>query len=829
MKEQQPTVLPPAYRPDVLSATHELRKLDVLATLAATPLQSAANLALHFQVSLRTMWRDLSWLMQHGFVESYLPRGCGAGNTHLFYLSRGGLALLYRLQRRKQSPADATGTAGPLACRTFPRPQYHRQLLRMVPRLPHYVQLQELGDWLSTIWREHQSPGTDPTPGEIPTTTISWRWLRDARLGLAYHGRQTTCPLDALAIAIRDRRGQERHATTALLCVYLDDGAASLCQLSRRLRQLLRFRHEHGIAAEDFPRVLIRTASRHRAWQWARAAAHSADRLGVEPLQGLLLFPAVPPAHQHTHLDSPPAAAFEPAWPFIVDGLPAGPEAKMLSARALCWQPSMIEPYRNVAPLTRLAFVLFKPQDPEILQTCCRALQLPARAQPLTYQDGHLRISPPRARKLLLSNCLAFQRTRQQAPPILSNISESPGPLHVAESMSPQTGTQIPRRQGTAEYWNTLTPRDRQRLLADLCLRLERRQLALLALIAAQPLISHEDLASLTQMPLRSLADGLRLLRHLGLIEAVVLPAPRTGFPGVGWQHHGPAIALAPPVSYTPLRCLRLLDLGSHLLASVYNRPVSSVPFHERTVQRPTSHDTGIRRFLGLLIRQTREYASVPVSAAPSAMLTEWGRQLVWWSSAPAVRLRFPGEGEMVTLLPDAAGELQFRATSPEKTPTVARLMQSIFLRRFWLEWDAGTENTRDLWDKLATYQGYARSQECVAPERILPALLIVTPEERQEQRIVRIMTELAARQAALTKSPVSWGAGRQPQPAVVRHRAAAGAGKAEERTAWWQAGQGWSESQGESHVVGLRIWVTTTYELGMHGPLGSCWLGAVL
>ena len=58
---------------------------------------------------------------------------------------------------------------------------------------------------------------------------------------------------------------------------------------------------------------------------------------------------------------------------------------------------------------------------------------------------------------------------------------------------------------------------------------------------------------------------------------------------------------------------------------------------------------------------------------------------------------------------------------------------------RFWLEWDRGTESTRDLNIKCQTYAHYVVSQEFVKGKNALPLLLIVTPERGQELRITRV------------------------------------------------------------------------------------------
>jgi hypothetical protein len=58
---------------------------------------------------------------------------------------------------------------------------------------------------------------------------------------------------------------------------------------------------------------------------------------------------------------------------------------------------------------------------------------------------------------------------------------------------------------------------------------------------------------------------------------------------------------------------------------------------------------------------------------------------------------------------------------------------------RFWLEWDRGTMNARDLTIKFASYAHYLASREWAGEGAKPPWLLCISPEPAQERRIQRV------------------------------------------------------------------------------------------
>jgi hypothetical protein len=58
---------------------------------------------------------------------------------------------------------------------------------------------------------------------------------------------------------------------------------------------------------------------------------------------------------------------------------------------------------------------------------------------------------------------------------------------------------------------------------------------------------------------------------------------------------------------------------------------------------------------------------------------------------------------------------------------------------RFWLEWDRGTMNVRDLSIKCTAYEHFVSSREWVRENARLPRLLCVVPDISRERRMQRV------------------------------------------------------------------------------------------
>jgi hypothetical protein len=58
---------------------------------------------------------------------------------------------------------------------------------------------------------------------------------------------------------------------------------------------------------------------------------------------------------------------------------------------------------------------------------------------------------------------------------------------------------------------------------------------------------------------------------------------------------------------------------------------------------------------------------------------------------------------------------------------------------RFWLEWDRGTMNVRDLSIKCSSYAHFIASREWAREDVRIPQLLCVVPDIGQEKRMQRV------------------------------------------------------------------------------------------
>ena len=58
---------------------------------------------------------------------------------------------------------------------------------------------------------------------------------------------------------------------------------------------------------------------------------------------------------------------------------------------------------------------------------------------------------------------------------------------------------------------------------------------------------------------------------------------------------------------------------------------------------------------------------------------------------------------------------------------------------RFWLEWDRGTMNVRDLPIKFTSYAHYIASREWAREYSLLPVLVCIAPDIAQERRMKRV------------------------------------------------------------------------------------------
>jgi hypothetical protein len=814
------------------------------------------------------MRRDLLRLNERGLITSYLPRVCGTDHEDLFAVSSAGLVYINGLKCHLTNAAKVAAPPKSRSLKRFTWQRYRHQLRRLMLRLPHYVQLQELADWLTIIWRDQFSPEISCDVDEILGIPIfdniadnqqhsqaskpSWRWLRDASVVFDYHGRHTSCVVDAVAVATYGLteaaqpscrtvfpsharqwtnsalRSEQYQQTTVLLWVYLDDGISPTNSLCHRLCKLLRYRQEQGIDPDDFPAVIVRASSRQRAWQWAQAVQQSAERLGLEPLHGILLFPGeetgIVSAKVNNTVELIAAKSRKLTWPFIQNGLATTQEPQVLAARDLRWQ-QLITCLDQQEGRTCLAKSLFRAHNSDVARTIVGILKVPDHVL-------HVPHGVP---------CVLASQVSDLITYIPVGLPSSASPVRRLTRHAADRG--LTRRHLTTgnNKMTAIRRDDKRQLFASLVAELDSHSLMLLALVANHPFITLEDLATLAHQEGRSFTRHIVALRHAKLIEQKLLPAPSTGFPVVGWRSQSTGMSmLEQSISHAVLQCLCVQPLGFEFLSALYGLPPQKLGFEQRLGMRLTSHDAGIHRFLGLLVEQIRDIAQAGGYSAGSDDFRVTDMELIRWRAAPAVSLRFPVVGETVRIAPDAEGSIRVSILNGHKNYLVQDELTShlhLHLHRFWLEWDSGSENRRDLWDKLVAYQSYARFHAWSAPEHTLPALLIVAPHEQQERRILRIVMQLHAAsgdsnhpggtarvhlsQSRQVRQQICWWAERyiathavDPETQPTRHEL-----KTSEQSRFAVT------TVRQPSLTRLMVYLTTTHRIGQYGPLGPCWL----
>jgi Replication-relaxation len=101
----------------------------------------------------------------------------------------------------------------------------------------------------------------------------------------------------------------------------------------------------------------------------------------------------------------------------------------------------------------------------------------------------------------------------------------------------------------------------------------------------------------------------------------------------------------------------------------------------------------------------------------------EAGQALCWWEAGPLCERRYRVNEQWYNLRPDALAS--YRVGQRQM--------------RFWLEWDQGTMNARDLSIKFASYTHYVATREWARESARLPRLLCIVPDIAQERRIQRV------------------------------------------------------------------------------------------
>lgn len=233
-----------------------------------------------------------------------------------------------------------------------------------------------------------------------------------------------------------------------------------------------------------------------------------------------------------------------------------------------------------------------------------------------------------------------------------------------------------------------------QELVALLGLRLTARQWDMLYLLLDHPLLSDQDLAALLALKRKSVRSLVYTLHRLGCLDASPTEA------GMCW---------------------RLGERGLRLIAAA-NR------FHVRNLAVVSGDETGSgtitlkQRGVDWLLEHIQHTAGIYgfFSALTEAARRVPGHVLCWWETGARCERRYQVGEQWYNLRPDALAEYC--------------VGQQRF--RFWLEWDRGTMNARDLAIKFVSYAQYLASREWAKEHSALPRLVCVVPDIAQERRM---------------------------------------------------------------------------------------------
>jgi Fe2+ or Zn2+ uptake regulation protein len=398
--------------------------------------------------------------------------------------------------------------------------------------------------------------------------------------------------------------------------------------------------------------------------------------------------------------------------------------------RLLCWResPERWSSYQHMLPVVILARSI---RQREHWQRAVESTALSLRVEPLAGALATLpsaeraQVNPWRLNwhTLATEEFCYLQDLLKPLPPVAFPSSlalptgenedeRSPHSFGTSAGLSPTTGppTRLSRLiRGNLARRAAALPLDQpvgQELIALLGLRLTPGQWCVLSLLLDHPLLSDRDLVALLALQRKSVRNVLYHLHHLGCLAALPTQA------GTRWYLSEYGLRLIAAANHFHLRNLAVIS-GDEAGAGTITLKQRGVDWLVAHLQ----HTAGIYRFFAALAEAARRVS---------------GHQLCWWETGARCERRYQAGEAWYNLRPDALAEY--------------RVGQHQF--RFWLEWDRGTMNARDLAIKLASYAQYLASREWSNEHHTLPRLVCIAPDIAQERRVQR------AAQAGLAQVP---------------------------------------------------------------------------
>ena len=238
---------------------------------------------------------------------------------------------------------------------------------------------------------------------------------------------------------------------------------------------------------------------------------------------------------------------------------------------------------------------------------------------------------------------------------------------------------------------------EEKEVIALLGLRLTPCHWSILHLLLAHPLLSDEELAAFLNLQRKSARCSLYELHQLGCLE------PIATLNGKRWHICERALRLVAAATHVHIRNVATMsdDRAQSETSTVVQRG-------EAWLLQRIGHTAGIYGFFVRLALAARQ---------------EPGQALCWWETGPVCERRYRVGEQWYNFRPDALAE--YRVGSQQM--------------RFWLEWDRGTMNVRDLSIKCTAYEHFVSSRAWVREDARVPRLVCVVPDIAQEQRVRRV------------------------------------------------------------------------------------------
>jgi hypothetical protein len=234
--------------------------------------------------------------------------------------------------------------------------------------------------------------------------------------------------------------------------------------------------------------------------------------------------------------------------------------------------------------------------------------------------------------------------------------------------------------------------------VAALSIAMTADQKRMLEVAGRYPLLSESELALVLRQRVWTVRRSLERSIAQGLIEAVVGPVTKG-------------------LTRSDVRYV-MTELGLRLVAARERIPARRYAEHGPFA---ATIGAGERGRLQTLIRQFEHTVGANRFFLDCLAQSEaGGPSLREWQSVSETTIRFESNGVRRTIRPDGTG----------------RIVHNGIERRFWLEWDRGTERIAVLLEKLDRYAAYFRSH--TVPDGSVPHLLMVCPTPHREDVVWR-------------------------------------------------------------------------------------------